>query len=73
VLAHDVDFKVPQGLEPALSFGGLNGTAEEAAEKVVWVTSAAEAADGNRGLIVALKRCATQNQTFSAASEAVRF
>jgi hypothetical protein len=27
VLAHDADFKVPQGPKPAL-FGGLNGTAK---------------------------------------------
>jgi hypothetical protein len=44
---------------------------EEAAEEVESVTSAAEADNGNRGLIAALKRCATQNQTFSAASEGV--
>jgi len=47
------------------------GTAEEVAEKVESLTSAAKA-DGNRVLIAALKRCATQNQTFSAACEAVR-
>jgi len=38
-----------------------------AAENVAWVTSAAKAADENKVLIAALKRCATQNQTFSAA------
>jgi len=38
---------------------------EEVAEKVEWVTSAAKAANGNRGFIAALKRCATQSQSFS--------
>jgi len=50
-----------------------SGTAEEAAGKVKSVTSAAKAADKNKVLIAALKRCATQNQTFSAACEAVPF
>jgi len=44
----------------------LVGATFEAAEKVGLVTSAAEAADGNKGFIAALKRCATQNQSFSA-------
>jgi len=48
-----------------------SGTAEEAAEKVESVTSAAKAADQNKVVIAALKRCATQNQTFSAVCEAV--
>jgi len=34
------------------------------------VTSAAKAADGNKAFIAALKRCATPNQTFSAACKA---
>jgi len=37
---------------------------EEAAEKMGPVTSAAKAADGDKSFIAALKRCATQNQTF---------
>jgi hypothetical protein len=34
---------------------GPSGTAEQAAEKVKSVTSAAKAADGNKGIIAALK------------------
>jgi len=40
---------------------------KQAAEKVGSVTSAANAADENKIPIAALKRCATQSQTFSAA------
>jgi putative oxygen-independent coproporphyrinogen III oxidase len=37
------------------------------------LTSAAEAADEDKGLLAALRRCATPKQTFSAACEAVPF
>jgi hypothetical protein len=42
-------------------------------EKVESVTSAAKAADENKVLTAALKRCATRNQTFSAVWKAVPF
>jgi len=44
--------------------------AKEAAEKVESATSAAKAANGNKSLIAALKRCATQELTFHAACKA---
>jgi hypothetical protein len=44
--------------------------AKEAAEKVESATSAAKAADGDKGLIAALKRCATQKLICSAACKA---
>jgi hypothetical protein len=58
------------GLKPAL-FAALSGTAEEAAEKAESATSAANAADGHKAFIAALKRCATENQSFSAARKAL--
>ena len=39
--------------------------------RVFIMTSAAKAANENKVVIAALKRCATQSQTFSAACEAV--
>jgi len=62
----------PQGLKPAF-LAAPSGTAEEAAEKVESATSAAKAADGDKGLIAALKRCATQKLIFSAACKAVPY
>jgi hypothetical protein len=56
-----------------LFFVGPSRTAQEAAQKVGSVTSAAKAADQNKAVIAGLKRCATQNQTISAACEAVPF
>jgi hypothetical protein len=43
----------------------LCGTAEQAAEEVESVTSAAKAADQNKDVIAALKRCATPKSDFS--------
>jgi len=51
----------------------LCGTAEEAAEKVPFVASGAEARSDKEAVIAALKRCATPNQSFSAACEVVPF
>jgi len=76
----------PQGLKPR-NYGGsaarlkpcpsrdpfLYGTGEQSAEIVELVTAAAKGADGNTRLIAAVKRCAAQNQTLSAACEAVPF
>jgi hypothetical protein len=62
----------PQWLKSAF-LEALSGTGEEAAEKVESATSAAKAADGDKGLIAALKRCATQKLNFSAACEAVPY
>jgi hypothetical protein len=57
----------PAAAEAGLLFSGVTARLEQLAEKVESVTSAAKAADGNKGFIAALKRCATKNQTFSAA------
>jgi hypothetical protein len=60
----------PQGLEPAF-FAGLIGTAEEVAEKLVFAPSGAKARIRSAAFIAVLKRCATQNRSCSANSEAV--
>jgi len=76
----------PQGLKPR-NYGGsaarlkpcpsrdpfLYGTGEQSAEIVELVTAAAKGADGNTGHIAAIKRCAAQNPTLSAACEAMPF
>ena len=58
------------GLKPA-SITAPEETAEQAGEKVGAATSAAKAATEEKTLTAALKRCATQNLTSSAACEAV--
>ena len=52
--------------EPAV----VPSAAKEAAEKVKCSTLATEVAHENQVFTAALKRCVTQNQTFSAASKA---
>ena len=59
----------PQGLQP--DFLAMPGSAaNEVAERVEFETSAAKAAIENNPLTAALKRCATPNQIFPAASKA---
>src|SRR5208337_930339 len=57
----------------AVSSEARGGTTEQAAEKVPFVTSGAKARGDKKAVIAALKRCATQNQSFSAACEVVPF
>jgi len=58
-------------LVPTVRERSLAGKAQEVAKKVASCSPAAKAASEKEPLIAALKRCATQNLTFSAASEAV--
>jgi hypothetical protein len=84
-MTRSLQIGLPQGLK-AISYSGPDGTAEavpfpnplvpgsttrEAAEENRTSTAAAEAAIDTRTVIAALKRCATQDQSFSAAFEAV--
>ena len=54
---------VDAGLKPDFQKGAI-GTAEQAAEKLKFGTSGAKALTEKKGLIAALKRCATSKSVF---------